>query len=352
VADPLRGDAARLEELGVAPEPVARGALALAATLRGGGKVLVFGNGGSAADAQHIAAELVGRFEIERAALPAIALTTDTSALTAIANDYGFAHVFARQVEALGRRGDVALAISTSGSSANVLEGVEAARRAGLATIGLCGAPGCLLCEAVDIAIAAPAGDTARVQEVHLAVEHALCRAVEHLLFGGDDAPVPPGSVVSLDELLRLREEWRAAGRVVVWTNGCFDVLHAGHLASLEAARGLGDVLVAGVNSDEAVRRLKGEGRPLVPADERAALVAALRPVDFVVVFDEDTPEAVLGRLRPEVHVKGADYAPPDGKPIPELAVVEGYGGRVEFLPLVPRRSTTELVDTIRRGDS
>ena len=354
MADPLRGDAARLDGLGVAPEPVARAALALAAALRGGGKALVFGNGGSAADAQHIAAELVGRFELERAALPAIALTTDSSALTAIANDYGFAHVFARQVEGLGRSGDVALAISTSGSSANVLAGVEAARRAGLATIGLCGAPGCLLCEAVDIAIATPAGETARVQELHLAVEHALCRAVEHLLFedDGGPAPTPPGSVVSLDELLRLREEWRAAGRVVVWTNGCFDVLHAGHLASFEAARELGDVLVAGVNSDDAVRRLKGEGRPIVPADERAALVAALRPVDYVVVFDEDTPEAVLGRVRPDVHVKGADYAPPDGKPIPELAVVEGYGGRVEFLPLVPRRSTTGLVETIRRGES
>src|SRR5205823_7899563 len=187
-------------------------------------------------------------------------------------------------------------------------------------------------------------------QEAHLAIEHALCRAVEHRLFEaqGLGARNESGSVVSLDELLALREEWRAAGRVVVWTNGCFDVLHAGHLASLEAARDLGDVLVAGVNSDDAVRRLKGEGRPLVPADERAALVAALRPVDYVVVFDEDTPEAVLGRVRPDVHVKGADYAPPDGKPIPELAVVEDYGGRVEFLPLVPRRSTTELVEAIR----
>ena len=103
--------------------------------------------------------------------------------MTAIANDYGFAHVFARQVEGLGRSGDIALAISTSGSSANVLAGVEAARRAGLATIGLCGAPGCLLCEAVDIAIATPAGETARVQELHLAVEHTLCRAIEHLPF-------------------------------------------------------------------------------------------------------------------------------------------------------------------------
>jgi phosphoheptose isomerase len=353
VTDPLGEDAARLSALGVDPEPVARAALVLSYGLGAGGKVLTFGNGGSAADAQHFAAELVGRFERERAALPAIALTTDTSALTAIANDYGFERVFGRQVEALGRRGDVALAISTSGSSANVLEGVEAARRASMTTIGLCGAPGCPLCTAVDVAIAAPAHETAHVQEVHLAIEHALCRAVEGLLFAADgSAQAPPGTVVSLDVLLSMREGWRAAGRVVVWTNGCFDVVHTGHLASLEAARGFGDVLVVGVNSDEATRRLKGEGRPLMPAAERAAIVAAMRPVDYVVIFDEDTPEWVLEQLRPDVHCKGADYAPPNGKPIPERAVVEGYGGRVEFLPLVPGRSTTDLVETIRRGGS
>src|SRR5205823_12674142 len=112
------------------------------------------------------------------------------------------------------------------------------------------------------------------------------------------------GTIVGLAELLAMREGWRAGGRVVVWTNGCFDVLHAGHLASLQAARELGDVLVVGVNSDAAVRRLKGEGRPLVPADERARRVAAMRPVDHVVVFDDDTPEAVLDRLRPDVHTK------------------------------------------------
>jgi rfaE bifunctional protein nucleotidyltransferase chain/domain len=161
---------------------------------------------------------------------------------------------------------------------------------------------------------------------------------------------VPAGAVVSVDELVALREEWRAAGRVHVWTNGVFDLLHAGHLASLEAARGFGDVLTVGVNGDAAARRLKGPGRPLVPAAERAALVAALRPVDYVVVFEEDTPEAVLGRLRPDVHCKGADYAPPHGKPIPEREVVEAGGGRVCFLPLVPNRSTTDLVDAIANG--
>lgn len=340
----------RLRSLGVEPAAVARAARALASVLRSGGKVLVFGNGGSAADAQHMAAEFVGRFELERAPLPAIALTTDTSAVTAIANDYGFEHIFARQVEALGAHGDVAVAISTSGGSANVLQGVQTAARLGITTIGLCGAPDCRLCELVDIAVVASREGAALVQEAHIVVEHALCRAVERELFSAGNQRVthPPGTVIALGELLDLRAGWAACGRVVVWTNGCFDIVHAGHLASLARARELGDVLVVGVNSDASVRRLKGEGRPLLPAAERAALLAALRPVDYVVIFDEDTPEAVLSRLQPEIHCKGADYGGTDGKVIPERAVVEAYGGRVELLPLVPGRSTSELVREIR----
>jgi rfaE bifunctional protein nucleotidyltransferase chain/domain len=349
VADALGADERRLRTLGIDPEPLVRAALVLCAALRADCKVLLFGKGGSAADAQHFAAELVGRFERDRPGLPAIALTTDTPALTAIANDYGFEQVFARQVQALARRGDVVVAISTSGSSANVLNGVKAARQAGATTIGLCGAPGCELCQAVDVAIAAPAGETASVQEAHLVVGHALCRAVERALFD-DDGPLaksPPGTVISVDQLLAMRDGWRAAGRVLVWTNGCFDILHAGHLASLQAARALGDLLVVGINADAAVRRLKGPGRPLMPAADRGVLLAALRPVDYVVVFEEDTPESILDRVRPDVHTKGADYAGPDGKPIPERALVESYGGRVEFLPLVPQRSTTGIVQAI-----
>lgn len=158
----------------------------------------------------------------------------------------------------------------------------------------------------------------------------------------------PASRLVSTDELPALGERYRAAGQVVVWTNGCFDLFHVGHARSLEATRSFGDVLVVGVNSDASVRRLKGSGRPLTPAAERAALVAALGCVDHVVVFDDDTPETCLQNLRPEVHCKGADYAPPGGKPIPERAVVEAYGGRVVFLPLVEGVSTTELIRRIR----
>jgi rfaE bifunctional protein nucleotidyltransferase chain/domain len=150
--------------------------------------------------------------------------------------------------------------------------------------------------------------------------------------------------VTDLDELLALRDAWRAAGRTVVWTNGCFDLLHVGHVRGLQEARGLGDVLVVGVNSDASVRRLKGPGRPVVPDAERAEVLAALACVDRVLIFAEDTPCAVLARLRPEVHCKGEDYAPPSTRPIPEAEVVRSYGGRIAFLKFTPGASTTELV--------
>ena len=148
-------------------------------------KVLFFGNGGSAADAQHIAAELVGRFLGERRALPAIALTTDTSALTAIANDYGYDEVFARQVRALGRAGDVAIAISTSGRSPSVLRAVAAARELGMKTIGLTGGDGGELIGQVDVALRVSASTvSARIQEVHILIGHVLCELVDRTLFG------------------------------------------------------------------------------------------------------------------------------------------------------------------------
>jgi D-beta-D-heptose 7-phosphate kinase/D-beta-D-heptose 1-phosphate adenosyltransferase len=160
----------------------------------------------------------------------------------------------------------------------------------------------------------------------------------------------PRPKLVDWPELLSARDALRRAGKVVVWTNGCFDLIHPGHVFSLQAARVRGDALVVGLNSDASVRAAKGPTRPILTQDERAAVIAAIECVDYVIVFDEPTPEAALARLRPDVHCKGADYAPPHGRPIPERAVVEGYGGRVEFLPLAPGRSTTDLLERIRRG--
>jgi D-sedoheptulose 7-phosphate isomerase len=156
----------------------------VAAALRDGHKLLLFGNGGSAADAQHIAAEFVNRFKIERTPLPALALTTDTSALTSIANDYGYREVFAKQVCALGRAGDVAVAISTSGNAANVLRAVSVCRRAGIRTVALTGGTGGKLAHAADLVLrAGGTTETARIQETHILVGHVICEQVDALLF-------------------------------------------------------------------------------------------------------------------------------------------------------------------------
>jgi D-sedoheptulose 7-phosphate isomerase len=152
------------------------------AALRAGNKLLIIGNGGSAADAQHIAAEIVGRYKQERPAWAAIALTTDTSALTAIANDYGFEQVFARQVAGLGRRGDVLLALSTSGRSPNILAALRTARERGLVTIGFTGTKGKALGALCDHLLVAPGDDTAIIQQIHLAVAHGICEAIEQAL--------------------------------------------------------------------------------------------------------------------------------------------------------------------------
>ena len=164
------------------PPMLERIVTALHECLRNGGKVLACGNGGSAADAQHLVAELVGRFREERRALPAIALTSDAATLTALGNDYGFERVFARQVEALARRGDVLIAISTSGNSANVLQASQSARTRGCTVIALTGAAGGQLAQHTDLLIKAPSSTVARIQEVHSLCIHVMCEALDELI--------------------------------------------------------------------------------------------------------------------------------------------------------------------------
>jgi len=171
-------------------EPLAAAVEACIASLRGGGRILLFGNGGSAAQAQHIADELVNRFRLDRPALSALALTVNASDLTAIANDVGFEFVFARQVEAHGRPGDVAIGLSTSGGSKNVILALERAAALGLETVAFCGERGGLVAEAARHVLRAPSLDTARIQEVHTALGHVLCERVEAAFAGesGGDA--------------------------------------------------------------------------------------------------------------------------------------------------------------------
>ncbi|WP_448507772.1 phosphoheptose isomerase [Immundisolibacter sp.] len=190
--DPIATVAARFREsaqlklasIDALAPTIARAGALLAACLRGGGKLLVCGNGGSAADAQHFSAELLGRYARERPGLPAIALHADTSTVTAVANDYGYEQVFARQVQALGRSGDVLVVISTSGNSPGILRAAEAAQRSGLSVVALTGRDGgelAPLMRGVDVEIRVPAQVTARIQEVHILALHCLCELIDEL---------------------------------------------------------------------------------------------------------------------------------------------------------------------------
>ncbi|HEV2122196.1 MAG TPA: adenylyltransferase/cytidyltransferase family protein [Chloroflexota bacterium] len=167
------------------------------------------------------------------------------------------------------------------------------------------------------------------------------------------------GRIVDQRQLVEELEHVRGDGKQIVLTNGCFDLLHVGHIRSLTAARALGDCLVVGVNADSSVRQIKGPDRPLVPEDERAEVLAALVPVDYVVIFREPTAERLVSLVRPHVYAKGADYAAArseDGPPpidetrLPEATVVRRHGGQVALIPLAPGRSTTDLVRRIRTG--
>jgi rfaE bifunctional protein nucleotidyltransferase chain/domain len=151
-------------------------------------------------------------------------------------------------------------------------------------------------------------------------------------------------AILSVDDAVRLASGWRAQGKRVVLANGCFDLLHVGHVRYLQGARALGDALVVGLNSDASVRRLKGAGRPVMPAVERAELVAAVRGVDAVVVFEEDSAETLITRLRPDIHAKGTDYTE---QSVPERATVEALGARVAIAGDAKTHSTRDLIATI-----
>lgn len=152
------------------------------------------------------------------------------------------------------------------------------------------------------------------------------------------------GQILSLEQALAARRALQAEGKTLVFTNGIFDLLHAGHVASLEAARALGDALYVGLNSDASARRLKGPARPLVPEADRARVLAALACVDAVIPFDEDTAGQLVAALKPDIYVKGGDYA--QNEP-PEAATAAAYGGRVVIVPTLPGRSTTMLIEMI-----
>jgi D-glycero-beta-D-manno-heptose 1-phosphate adenylyltransferase len=152
--------------------------------------------------------------------------------------------------------------------------------------------------------------------------------------------------VVTLEELIEFLPGWRATGKRLVLTNGTFDILHVGHVRYLQAARAMGDILVVGINSDASARGYKGPGRPVVPQDERAEIVAALRCVDYATIFDEPTAVGLVQALHPDIYAKGGDY---DGsKPLPEAEAVSAYGGQVRIVPFIPGHSASRLIGEVR----
>jgi rfaE bifunctional protein nucleotidyltransferase chain/domain len=323
---------------------IAEAGLVIGETLKAGKKILVAGNGGSAACAQHFAAEFTGKLCLDRDPLPAVALTVDTSALTAIANDWSYDDVFARQVRAHGKPGDVFVGMSTSGTSKNVKLAVEAAEAAGLTTIVLTGPRNGL---GGDHSVAVQVRETARIQEVHDLILHGFAQVAERVVFDtlGDDASADrfPFELCVAD-LSAFRAWCTYSGQTLVTTNGAFDILHEGHRSSLEQARRHGDQLVVLVNSDESVARLKGPSRPVQKQDLRIRELRRSGVVDHVVLMEQDSPVKLLTELRPDVHCKGQEYAV---RPMPEREVVEACGGRVELLRLEEGISTSALVDQI-----
>ncbi len=326
--------------------PLQHAAMVLRGALSMGRKVLSCGNGGSAGDAQHIASELVNRFETERMALPAISLVPDSSVVTAIANDYGYEVLFSRQVEALGQSGDVLLAFSTSGNSINVMRAIEAAHHRNMRVIAFTGKDGGKIAKMLgkqDVEIRVPSNETARIQEMHLFSIHSLCKYID-LHFTGQQFQKPEKIQFDHASLATL-----TAGLMpIVFTNGVFDILHRGHVHILQQAKKLGAYLVVGINSDASVRRLgKGSDRPINSENDRAALIAALECVDFVTIFNEDTPAQLISTIKPDVLVKGGDYQ------LDQIAgadFVKQNGGIVTTIAFEHDRSTTQLITRIRNS--
>jgi rfaE bifunctional protein nucleotidyltransferase chain/domain len=313
----------------------------MVAALTNGQRILVCVNVGSASDAEHMDGELVGRFGYDRASLPCISLCTPSATFTAIANDYGYEHVFKRQVQGLGRPGDVLIGISTSGNSPNIVEAFKAAGEMNISTIAMTGSRDSKLSQIAHLTVRAPSTRTPRIQEIHGLLLHSMCRAIEEEIFPGKAlAPALPASkIIDRDNIQTLAaaiKDYQA-----VFTNGCFDILHPGHVYVLNESRKAGELLIVGLNTDASIKRLKGPSRPYHSFADRAMVLAALECVDYVIGFDEDTPENLIKNLTPKILVKGGDYT---HDTIVGADWVTSHGGCVKVIPLLEGHSTTGIL--------
>ena len=151
-------------------------------------------------------------------------------------------------------------------------------------------------------------------------------------------------------ELNQIIAELRSKNKKIVWTNGCFDILHIGHVYLLEKAKSFGDILIVGLNSDSSIKRLKGDLRPVIPQDERAKLLEAIQFIDYIIIFEDDTPCRLIKEFKPDIHVKGGDYSATDYKRMPEAEIIHNYGGRVEIIPLIQSKSTSSIIQKINNS--
>ena len=313
-------------------------------TLQSGKTVFAAGNGGSASEASHLIGELVGRFVPgERKALRAICLNSDMTALTAIGNDFGFNKIFSRQIEGLSNPGDPLICLSTSGSSPNIIELNRKGKSIGLKTVLLTGENYGPMTPEFDLVYKVESQSTALIQELHLAVIHIVCSILEEYYGCESKYSTDLPKVSHLNNLIKFSHN----GRKIVWVNGCFDLLHIGHLSFLQDAAKLGDELWVGLNSDKSIKRLKGLGRPIQNEEIRAKTLAVLPWVDKVIIFDEEDPSEAIKRVRPSIVAKGSEYMESD---IPEkrLAVREKF--EIQFIQKFEGISTSEIISRIQES--
>lgn len=318
-------------------------------TYKSGSRILAFGNGGSAAESQHFVAELVGRYHTERAPLDAVALNADTAIITAISNDFGYEEIFSRQVRGYSRKNDLVIGFSTSGKSNNVIKALKEAIARGCNVALFTGENKVDECiEKNAIIVRSPSSSTALIQEIHLSYIHILCEMLDLLIqdenyFRKAINFVPKSdSIYGLTELEQLIAFLRDSLHLSIgFVNGCFDILHQGHLELLSRARESVDILVVAINSDNSVKRIKGDPRPILNQMERARALLATGNVDYVITFDELTPIEVIRVIKPSVVFKGSEYAETD---MPERPTVESYGGIFQFIQAVPGISTSRII--------
>ena len=313
-----------------------------------GHRVYAFGNGGSAAQAQHFTTELIGRFKGNRKSLPAISLCSDTSALTAIANDFGFDRVFSRQIESLAELGDVVIGFTTSGTSPNIIAGLEEARKQGSTTVLISGNKGGSKLHLADTVIEVGGLDTAIIQEMHLMLIHIICELIESEMgFTEQVSKDFTPRIIQADALSKIPLPPRDS---IVWVNGCFDLLHEGHLQLLNIAARSGEFLVVGLNSDRSVKSIKGSDRPFISEMNRARTLIQLPFVDLVVIFSDSNPVEVLRTLKPKIVVKGPEYKDHD---FPEKQMLVDMECNIFYTKEVEGLSTSKIINTIlSRGNS